>query len=187
MTGRYIKHSSGLEAGPRGTLKVLRLMKRLALRDTSDPTVIRIAKAIRSSCKFRNQEEKEYCEIRSAFNYIVDNVQYVLDPKKKEHVTAPKYLLTNHKWGDCDCMSTSLSAILNCLGYDNQFKVIKADKEYPDEYSHVYNVVFVPSLNSWIPVDTVFQLPFNRYNGFGNEKTGTPDERYFYVWGKNAA
>lgn len=178
---KYIEHSKALAGGDAGTRYVLGHMKRLALRDSKDGVIRKIATQIRTNCSGNKGQSKEYCELYAAYEYVSTNVRYVYDPKDREHVTAPKFLLTTHKYGDCDCMSTAFSAIVTALGYPNQFKVIKADKN-TSEYSHVYNVVFVPSINSWIPVDTI--LPqVKRKNGFGNEKTGTPDERYFSVWG----
>ncbi len=179
---KYIEHSQALAGGNAGTRYVLSHMARLAVRDSKDNVIRTIAAQIRRNCKaFKTIEEKEYCELFAAYKYVSDNVKYIYDPEDREHVTAPKYLLTTNKYGDCDCMSTAFSSILIALGYANQFKVIKADKK-TDEYSHVYNVVFVPSINSWIPVDTILPQVKNK-NGFGNEKTGTPDERYFFVWG----
>lgn len=180
MAGKFIKHSKDLAGGPEGTRFVLSHMKRLALRDSKDKTIAGITRQISQNCQNKKGQAREYCELHSAYKYISDNVRYVYDPVGREHVTAPKFLLTTNKYGDCDCMSTAFAAIVTALGYSNQFKVIKAERGN-NEYSHVYNVVFVPSIKSWIPIDTIFEQVKGK-NGFGNEKTGTPDERYYEVY-----
>lgn len=159
-----------LPRGDAGIYITVREMIRLAQRDSTSEVVRGIAGKIGRECaKMPAGEKREFCEISSAFRYVVDTVTYKLDPKRFEHITAPMYLLTSHTKGDCDCMSAALSSILTALGYENGIRIIDW-KTDGSGYSHVYNTVFVPSKNFRIPLDTVFQIPGNKYHGFGYEK-----------------
>lgn len=163
------RHHGTLPLGDDGVdLTVQEHMERLALRDATSKEIRSIAQRISSKCQAPvGSEAGDYCRIWNAFKTVVDTVSYVNDPATAEHITAPKYLMTSHPKGDCDCMATALASILLALGYRSQFKVI-AWRELT--FTHVYLEVLVPSKNVWVPLDPVFQIPGNRYHGFGMEK-----------------
>lgn len=154
-------------------------MVRLAVRDADSPEIRAIASRIERSCEDPSGSESgDHCRIWGAFKAVVDTVTYVNDPATAEHITAPKYLMTTKPQGDCDCMSTALASILMALGYRTQFKVIAWRS---DSFTHVYLEVWVPSKGIWMPLDPVFQVPGDKYHGFGQEKDGIRRKKLYPV------
>lgn len=128
-------------------------MRRLARRDMKDPSVRNIV----TSCKRRN----DLATVQCIYEWVINNVMYKHDPKRVELVIAPKRVIEEFHDGDCDDMATILACLLMSAGFDVAFKTIAW--RVPD-YTHVYVIVFIPSLNGWIPLDAVL-----RTQGFGRE------------------
>lgn len=149
-------------------------MKRLALRDASDPAIRSIAGVIAAGCG-----EDTLCKAEGGFNHIYRNVSYRFDRDLAvkylkaesnndiEFISAPKYLLGNIFEGDCDDMSTSLASLYIAMGLPVNFKVIAWKKRDPKKLlTHVFTEVGIIYDNSfyWVPSDPVFKV-------FGQEKT----------------
>jgi transglutaminase-like putative cysteine protease len=165
--GRHRTHGP-LPLGDHGVdVTVTEHMTRLAVRDMTSREIVTIAGRIDAKCPAFGTRAGDECRLWAAFKAVVDTVTYVNDPDTAEHITAPKFLMTTHPEGDCDCMSTALASILMALGYPVRFKTIAWRG---DDFSHVYLEVHVPSRFMWIPLDPVYQMPGDRYHGFGQEK-----------------
>lgn len=147
-----------LKSGDAGVVEqTIPVMIRLAKRDAKDSFV----KAIVRDLKAKTDIET----IRNIFNWMVDNYKYVSDPVDSEYVTAPIYVVKNiapESYFDCDDMSAVLAMLLISAGYKVAYKTIAWRKH---DYTHVYVVVYVPSLNGWIPLD-----PVMKRKGFGAER-----------------
>jgi len=156
-------------SGDSAIYNTLEHMKRLAIRDSSNPIILDIAKSIKQKCG----ENKE-CWAEKTFDYVYENIKYEYDdvligkfqqkyltekidkPDQEEFVTAPIYLVTKTKTGDCDDMSVLLASIYIALGMPVNFKVI-AHKN--NSFSHVYTEVGLNIKGKWywIPSDPVIK------------------------------
>lgn len=153
-----------MKGGDKDVDVTVALMKQYALKDYKSPEVQTIAKQIRASTT------NDIDEMRAAFMYIVDNVEYV-DDGSNEVVASPRHVLTWLKKGDCDCMTTALVTLLMALGYKDIYAKVIAWKDDPtgkNEFTHVYAMALVPSLNIVTPLDPVMES-----SGFGGEKQPT--------------
>jgi len=137
--------------------RTMQKMKELAIRDSTNPMIVNIAKEIKETCNS--------CAIESAYNIIVKLITYVSDPVNEEYVRAPIHALREGK-GDCDDMSTALASILLAKKIPVCFKAI-AWRRY--EYTHVYCLAYAKKLQKWIVCDPVIKK-------FGKEKTGIKRE-----------
>lgn len=142
-----------LKPGVAGVGQTIAVMRRLARRDMSDPAVKRIV----NSCK----KSRDLATVECIYNWVINNVTYKSDPKRIELVIAPKRVIEEFHDGDCDDMATLLACLLKSAGYDVAFKTIAWRVQ---DYTHVYLIVFIPSLDGWIPLDPVL-----RTQGFGRE------------------
>lgn len=141
--------------------KTVGLMKLFAWNDYNSRAIMQIASAIKSKYKTDIQQ------IKAAFFFVITTMGYVEDGKN-EFVASPRHTLTWLRQGDCDCMTTALLCLLLALGFRKLYaKVIawKEDENQSDEFTHVYALVYVPSLDKVIPLDPVME-----YEGFGHEK-----------------
>jgi hypothetical protein len=132
-------------------------MRELAIRDSTHPMIVNIAKEIKDSCNG--------CIIESAYDIVVKLIKYVSDPVNEEYVRAPIHAL-NEGQGDCDDMSTALASILLAKKIPVCFKAI-AWRRY--EFTHVYCLAYAKKMQKWIVCDPVIKK-------FGKEKTGIKRE-----------
>lgn len=159
-----------LKSGDAGVDQTVKIMKRLALRDSKEPEMIRIAK----SRKGKNDVETA----KNIFNFVVKKWKYVSDPEDSEFVTAPIHIVTGNtpfEYLDCDDYSALLAALLLAAGenFKVRFKVIAWRKH---EYTHVYIECYIPSLKSWVPMDAVLKS-----KGFGNERPKIIRKKYYEI------
>jgi transglutaminase-like putative cysteine protease len=162
--------------GDSAIMKTLDHMIRLARRDARTPDVKTLAKRLASSCTSGDVNYQEYCKVKAAFDWVVDNITYRFDhqhvqdwievdnPNTTEFLIAPKHQL-GVLVGDCDDMSMMLAALLGAMGFSVKYKVIAWRGQ---EYTHVYVEVLMPNADGeyrWVPMD-----PVAGKNGFGWEK-----------------
>jgi hypothetical protein len=96
------------------------------------------------------RERDHWGEVDALLSWVKRNVRYVNDPFGVELVQGALYTIQRGA-GDCDDLSIILASLCAALGYNTAFKTIKADKRYPDEFSHVYVLIDID--NKWIPAD----------------------------------
>lgn len=149
-----------MKGGDKDVDKTVRLMKYYGIQDSTSPEVQKIANEIRS------QHSSDYAQIKAAYMYVVENMRYIEDGED-EFVASPRHALTWLKQGDCDCMTTSVVSILLALGFKDLYSKVIAWKEdsAQNEFTHVYAMALIPSLNVVIPLDPVMEIA-----GFGGEK-----------------
>lgn len=153
-------------SGDAAIMKTLDHMIRLARRDARTPDVRTLAKKLASECAGQTQIEKEFCKVKSAFDWVVENITYKFDhehvqdwadvdnPNTTEFLIAPKHQL-GVLTGDCDDMSMMLASILGAMGFQVKYKVIAWRG---NEYTHVYVEVLMPNVDGeyrWVPMDPV--------------------------------
>ncbi len=146
--------------GDKDVDNTVRLMKKYAWNDSQDEAIIRIANEIKQ--KYSTDIER----IKAAYMYVVEHIKYKEDGEN-ELVASPRHSLTWLGEGDCDCMTTAVFALLLALGYRRLYAKVIAWKEenVENEFTHVYSLAFIPSLNIVTPLDAVMM----QY-GFGHEK-----------------
>lgn len=147
-------------SGDKGIFQTLYLMRDLARRDSKDAQVVDLAKKLRQS--------KDIDTVYAVWEYMVDKYPYQSDPDDHEFVNAPIHTLSEaynsqYPYRDCDDLATAFGCLLRAAGISRQY--FKAIAWRKNDFTHVYNVVFVPDIDSYIPIDLVMAK-----NGFGREK-----------------
>lgn len=116
---------------------------------------------------------KDYrCYAESIYKFCRDHIKYAFDPTMVEWVEHPSVLLKN-RIGDCDSNVTLLCAMWENVGLDAQYVTIKADRDRPNEYSHVYARVKIPGVG-WVTAD-----PTMPKKNFGWEAEGNYTKRFW--------
>lgn len=159
-----------LKPGDAGVDQTVRIMKRLAIRDSQNPELIKIAKAQKGKTDVQTAQ--------NIFNFVVKNWKYKSDPEDSEFVTAPIHIVTKNtpfEYLDCDDYSALLAALLLASGegFKVRYKVIAWRKH---EYTHVYIECFIPSLDAYVPMDAVL-----KNKGFGNERPKIIRKKYYDI------
>jgi transglutaminase-like putative cysteine protease len=163
--------------GDAAITKTLDHMIRLARRDARTPDVRTLAKKLSTHCEGMTDVQKEFCKVKAAFDWVVDNIDYKFDhqhvtewadvknPATTEFLIAPKHQL-GVLVGDCDDMSMMLAAILGAMGFKVKYKVIAWRGQ---DFTHVYVEVLMPNAAGeyrWFPMD-----PVAGNSGFAWEKS----------------
>lgn len=142
-----------IPAGWRGTKRTIHWMREMAVQDARKWPFIQVATRIIAGCP-----HKDYmCHGRRILNFVKRYVTFLPDPRtsvedggQMELVQAPFQTL-HRKAGDCDDMSTLVAALAMAVGIPAQYATIKADGRRPDEFSHVYPVLFIDG--RWLGAD----------------------------------
>jgi transglutaminase-like putative cysteine protease len=100
--------------------------------------------------------ERGMPEIDSVYNWVKDNIEF--RGEYGETLQSPEATL-NLGAGDCDCQSILIAALLQCLGYETDFKTVALDGD-ADEYSHVYLEVRDKQTGQWISLDATVQRAY---------------------------
>jgi hypothetical protein len=88
----------------------------------------------------QNGGKKNKALLKIVFDFFYQHYQYKLDEPGHEEVRSPRRAWQDRKTGiDCDCFSTSVSAVLNALQISHYLKIIKLNNK--DYYQHIYVVV----------------------------------------------
>lgn len=139
-----------IPSGFRGTEATIRVMHDFARKGKVDLTIQKIADQVvrKSGCKGR-----EYpCKAQALYDFVKSYVRFERDPFGVEMVQEPMVTL-KRRAGDCDDHATLVSALFGSLGFPYAIKTIKADLGRPNEFSHVYAIVYVPG-RGWMGADT---------------------------------
>lgn len=123
--------------GSRGTVETLRVMAQLARDGARDPRVVSVARAIVRDLPSKDRPG----ELRALFGYVKKHVRYVQDPHGLEWVQTPFRTLLVDGGGDCDDHATLVVALALALGHAGAFRVVRADRAHPGEFTHVYPLV----------------------------------------------
>ncbi len=119
----------------------------LSLRDKAVQITSGIAKDSRTNLPNR----RDYHALALAvYAWMKANIQYVRDPYQVELLQSPLKTL-EVGYGDCDDQSILAAALLSSLGVPTQFKVVKADPNQPNNYTHVY--VVYQANGQWLGFD----------------------------------
>lgn len=141
----------GGDAGVEDTIKIMREYSREL---STDARVKNLVKAFTG---------EDYQQIKKAFNYIVSKIRYQEDGADEVVKSVKWTLFGPQPYGDCDDLSVALATLLLAMGFRVAFVTI-AWKPGSDDYSHVYCIVYVPSIGGWMPVD-----PTRGLTGYGWE------------------
>jgi hypothetical protein len=142
-----------ISEGDRGTEQTIAVMIEKAREGAHHPG---IRTAAERAIRLAGVKPKDYLgELRAIYEYVKDNCRYALDPRGLEQVSgAPMTLLTTGT-GDCDDLSVTVVAMAGSMGHPGAFRAVKADRERPHEFSHVYALLGhrLPQGMKWIGAD----------------------------------
>lgn len=140
-----------LPSGAAGTNETLRLMRDLANKYKTDPTVRGVALEL-----VRPLSPRDWLgEIRVLFEYVRDRIRYTHDVAGVETLQTPPATI-DLEAGDCDDKSTLLAALLASVGHRSRF--VAVGYRQPNDYQHVY--VEAAHEDQWIPMDATVARPF---------------------------
>jgi len=97
------------------------------------------------------------CELRSIYRRLGLGIVYRKDPHQVELVQNP-WAALERRAADCDCMSVLIAAAAGAVGMRYRFVTIKSDISRPDQWSHVYPQVQVPTVG-WVAADLSLPKP----------------------------
>jgi hypothetical protein len=153
--------------GFKGQQEALRVLAQLVEKDTKNPKVITVARAIVQDCPARD----DMCEVTAIFDAVKKGdprikglekgLRYVTDPRLADYFVSPSKTLElcegGSCGGDCDEAASLQAALLGSLGFVTGLRgwgVPPRGGPRPP-LSHVYTVVRIPKKNS----------DFNGYGG----------------------
>jgi Transglutaminase-like superfamily len=149
--------------GDEGVDETVRQMIEMSTEDAEHLRIQELAKRLKRKTDIET--------VRAIFAHVQANVRYENDPEDKELLIRPRHVLSRRRpFGDCDDMTMALAALYLASGFPVRIRVI--EWKYDDDgepipfFTHVYPLVYVPSLEGWIPTDAVIE----EGGGFGNEQ-----------------
>jgi hypothetical protein len=144
-----------IPAGYLGTAATIARMKEFVTEYKRNFEIRKLAAKIIQGCPAKDY----YCYAKALYEFCRDRIKYVYDPHMVELVESPLKVL-EAGIADCDSVCTLLASLNESIGLKTRFRTVKADVKRPDDFSHVYCVVRVPSsrfsasrVNGWIPED----------------------------------
>ena len=103
-----------------------------------DYKFIQLATKIIDSCPAKDK----MCEGKTIFYFVKKTIKFVNDPIDVELVRDPWVILQERK-ADCDELSLLIAALAASVGIPYKFATIAADLVRPDEFSHVYTMMYI--------------------------------------------
>jgi Transglutaminase-like superfamily len=141
-------YSAPLLGGDEGTAQTISMLRSLVDDGWKDPVVNRTAIEV-----IRNAGVQPYDawgQIRAIYNFA-RSFYFVNDPVTKEALRPTRELLELMA-GDCDDINGNvLPALLGTIGYETRLVTVAADRNFPEQFSHVYAEVCVE--DKWYPLD----------------------------------
>jgi hypothetical protein len=135
--------------GEPGTAQTIALMRQLVDAALADPAFVRQAIDIVRSVPAYD----DFGEAQALYNWVKRNIRFTKDPLTKEKLYPPQELL-KIRAGDCDDISMLLGAFLMAVGYNARLVTVSANRQQPNDFSHVYVEAEVPpGTGNWIAVD----------------------------------
>lgn len=121
---------------------VLEEMKRLVTEYKGHPEIrdraVAVTAGIPRDIRTALPDRRNFHNIASAiYDWMKRNIEYVRDPDGIEWLQTPLKTL-EVGYGDCDDMATLAAALMGSIGIPTRFKVVKADPNNRERYSHVY-------------------------------------------------
>lgn len=120
----------GIDEGREGIRQTMLLMRDIARRYKSDPTIVLKARELTAGLGAKNY----YGEIRALHQFVRDSIRYVKDPLGVETIITPDKLLQIGQ-GDCDDKATLLASLLESIGHPARYVAVGFS---PGDYSHVF-------------------------------------------------
>lgn len=137
-----------IEEGYRGTAQTIAEMRRLARAASVDPAFVMFCRSIVSNIKSKDY----FAEAQRIYDIVKKHVRYVFDPRHMEYVQDPRWVMFVDGSGDCDDHAATIAAMAMALGHEAAFKTIGADKNRPEDFSHVYALIGIqkgPNTEWW--------------------------------------
>lgn len=143
--------STALFSGEAGTAQTVSLAKKLVDSAVKDPAVNRLAiDIVRHTPQYDQLSKAE-----AIYNWCAANLYYIEDPIGPfgpKETLRPMRDLMELKAGDCDDINmVFIPSLLGTIGIQARAVTVKADPEFPHEFSHVYCEAMIA--NEWIPMD----------------------------------
>jgi len=155
-----------IPSGDAGTAETIEKMRSLVDSGKRSQRVRELAGRLIQSCTKKDY----YCYADSIFKFCRDKIQYAYDPHGVEWVESPERIL-DAGVADCDSVCVLFASLCENLGLPCQYVTVRADKNRPSEFSHVYARVKIPG-RGWIAADCTMQ------HDFGWEPTGYPEKTW---------
>lgn len=187
-------HNIDLPNGKKGIFRTVKEMIHRIKDGANNARVKKLALSLRGSTSF-DTIKNIYEHVTSNYTYMVDSeiakilknnfkVKEIDNPEETELLNHPKNFLFGElpisttqtvplNYGDCDCVSMGLGALLLANGIPVIIKIIAVETE---QYEHVYVLAFVKEYNAWIPLDAVLYS-----QGFGYEVAPVKRSKTFEV------
>lgn len=143
--------SVALLHGDAGTAQTVGLAKKLVEAAVKDPAVNVFAiQIVRGTPQYDNLSKAE-----AIFNWVRENYYYIQDPigpYGAKETLRPMRDQMQLLAGDCDDVNmVFIPALLGTIGYGSRVVTVKADRQVPGEFSHVYCEAKIDG--EWIPMD----------------------------------
>lgn len=144
-----------LDAGDRGIVQTVEVMRQLARASLLDPAVKQVAVlAVRDVPK---ADATDYA--RAIFHFAKARFKYVPDLSNAEEITSPsihsrRILERGNTYGDCDDFSVAQAAWLMSLGVPARFTTL-ASKKHGGAFDHVRVEAKLPQ--GWTPLESTIK------------------------------
>jgi transglutaminase-like putative cysteine protease len=138
--------------GAPGTRAVLREMARVVRWAKAQPTFRILTQRLLADLP----SKAWMSEIRTIFNYVRENMRYMMDTNEIEILQSPEVSLTEGS-GDCDDFCMVLATLLECAGHPCRFVALAFQE--PGQFEHVLLQTRLPDLNRWVSLDATEDFP----------------------------
>jgi hypothetical protein len=150
----YTAALSEIPPGAPGTVATVDAMERAVAQGLRDPEVVLYAQDL-----VRHVPERDrVAEATAIFDAVRETLRYTNDPLGVELVKTPTFILREiERHGratlDCDDASVWLATLLRAVGMQTRFKVIRASRASPGEFTHVFVEALIHG--RWQPLDPI--------------------------------
>jgi transglutaminase-like putative cysteine protease len=140
-----------IDAGDRGALRTLQVMKQIVNESLIDPYVIGTAKTVVSEVWGKD----EIGQVKAIRRWVLEHTRFCRDPRGVELLHTPKWLLKTIELNyyamiDCDDMAILTAALAKSIGLAARWIVLGFhDPKGP--FTHVYTELGTPK--GWMAVD----------------------------------
>jgi hypothetical protein len=148
--GKVKRKITKLSGGDKGIKETLDVMKKRAIEGAQHPQIWQLSRLIvggDNPCPVRDRE----CEMHRLLGWTQENIRWTPDIGFAETVAAPWRTL-EVRAGDCDDLSTLLASLAVSIGIPARFKAIGANKNSPNDFTHVY-IEMKDIDGEWVPAE----------------------------------
>ena len=142
--------------GFRGTARTIELMRRLTIAGVQSEPVRRLAVTICESVPRRDYMS----EAAALLRWVQGNVAYRRDPWTPagyERVAHPEVTLFETRAEDCDGLTVVYCALVGSIGHPWAFRTVGTTPGRPNDFHHVYALVWGDREKAWIAADPMFE------------------------------